>query len=71
MKSCSTKIKRRHYNANLNLAICPVPYSSNTIVPPPISQFGWHRDSEDTTIFTPQHDSSSDFFVDEGANLFF
>lgn len=72
VKGFNTKNKKNISYPNLDSAIRPVPHSSEIAVPQPPSSLDdiYLSESEDEDTLPPQGESSSDFSVDEGPQLF-
>jgi hypothetical protein len=71
VKGFNTKNKNKISYPNFHSAIRPVPHSSEIPVPlPPSSLDDIQSDSKDGTILPPRDESSSDFSVGEGPQLF-
>lgn len=71
VKGFNTKNKKNISYPNLDSAIRPVSHSSEIPVPhPPPDLDDILSDAEDSETFAPQNESTSDFSVDEGPQLF-
>ncbi|GBP37624.1 hypothetical protein EVAR_34661_1 [Eumeta japonica] len=71
LKGFNTKSKKKIAYPNLDSGIRLASHSSEIPVPHPPPNLDYIlSDAEDTKTFAPQNESSSDFSVDEGSQLF-